>query len=159
MPGFKTREPKPSRTYLAGKAKTAADWDCFLEHFAKTCNQAKSCELANINVNTVYEKRKADPEFEIRYQEAKARGWDVMEEIARKRAYTGYKEPVFYKGKKVAEVEKVSEPLMMFLLKGNKPETFRDRVETTLTNVSAGPSRLHKLTEEELEAELQRRLG
>ncbi len=36
-------------------------------------------------------------------------------------------EPVFYKGKAIAAVRKFSDTLLIFMLKGAKPEKYRDK--------------------------------
>lgn len=154
MPG--PRKPaRPSMAH-ATKAKTADQWAVFLQHMAATANLTRSAEAAGMRRETVYVKRRTDPEFEKLYQEAYQAGYDKMEEECQRRAFSGFEEPVFYKGEQVATVTRFSDSLAQFLLKGNKSEKFRDRVET-IDGGSAGPSRFARMTDEELEAELQRR--
>ena len=40
-------------------------------------------------------------------------------------------EPVYYQGEVVGQVQRYSDTLLMFLLKGRRPEKFKDRTELT----------------------------
>lgn len=146
---------KPSMAH-ATQPKTAEQWQLFLDTLAETANATRSAEAAGMHRTTVYERRKNDPEFEKLYQEAYATGYDKMEEECQRRAFSGFQEPVFFKGEQVATVTRFSDSLAQFLLKGNKSDKFRDRIET-IDGGNAGPSRFAKMTDEELEAELKRR--
>ncbi len=156
------KSPKPSRAH-ATRPKTVEHRKVFLENlagahgFETAANITRSCEAAGITRMCFYG-WKDDPEFLAAYEIAWQQGYDVMEEICRNRAFSGFLEPVFYKGDIVGHVKKFSDPLAMFLMKGNKAEKFRDRVETISTG-GASDSRFHKLTQEELDEEIKRRLG
>lgn len=126
----------------------------FLANLSETANITRSADAAGINRSTVFRKRKEDPEFDKLYLEAYQIGYTKLEEEAQRRAFTGYEEPVFYKGRKVATVTKYSDSLAMFLLKGNLADKFKDRSEVT----HAGTNDRHaRLTDEELDAELKKR--
>lgn len=153
MPGPRKPE-KPNRASQT-KAKTDADWALFLAHLSKTANVTRSAEASNIDRATVYRKRKDDPEFAKQFEEAYQTGYLALEEECQRRAFEGFQEPVFYKGEKVATVTRFSDPLAMFLLKGNMAEKFKDRSEVTTGGPKEG--RYTRLTDEELEAELKRR--
>ena len=58
-------------------------------------------------------------------------GADVLEDEVRRRAFDGIEEPVFYQGVATDVVRKYSNTLAVFLLKGAKPEKYKDRVEHT----------------------------
>ena len=158
MPGPRRKTTKPDNTGRIGRPKTEAQWSLFLEKLSECANLTRSAEFAGIERTTVYEKRKRDPEFDAKYQEAYQTGYDALEERCQARAFEGIEEPVFYKGECVASVTKFSDPLAMFLLRGCKPDKFRERVET-INGGGPGASRFASLTNEELEAELKRRLG
>ena len=54
---------------------------------------------------------------------------DAMEEELHRRSTKGVLEPVFYKGEMVAKIRKFSDPLLMFALKGKRPEIYRERFD------------------------------
>lgn len=150
------KSSKPDNSGKTGRPITEARWTQFLELLAQTANVTRSSEASGISRMSVYNRRRDDPEFAARYDEAYRRGYEALEEECQRRAFSGFEEPVFYKGRKVATVKKFSDTLAVFLMKGNTDGKFRDRVETT--NGSPAGGRFAKLTDEEIEAELKRRL-
>lgn len=122
-------------------------------------NISRACEKAKITRMAVYNKRDADPVFAEQLAIAQERGVDVLEDEATRRAFEGTEEPVgFHQGVSYETKTVYSDALIQFLLKGRRPERYRDRVENVDTRAN-GPSRFAKLTAEELEEELKRRLG
>ena len=77
---------------------------------------------------------------------------DTLEMEARRRASLGVEEPVYYQGQVVGYVRKYSDVLLMFLLKAQRPEKFRDnhkidgRIDGTLdVNLNAAESVRQKI--------------
>lgn len=151
------KSSKPDHSGKTGRPITEERWQKFLDLLAETANVTRSCEASGISRMSVYNRKRDDPEFTTRYDEAYRRGYEALEEECQRRAFSGFEEPVFYKGKKVATVTKFSDTLAVFLMKGNTEGKFRERVETTSGSPAGG--RFAKLTDEEIEAELKRRLG
>ena len=58
-------------------------------------------------------------------------GGDVLEDEAVRRAKEGVEEPVYQGGKLVGHVQKYSDTLLIFLLKGAKPQKYGDKVRHT----------------------------
>lgn len=135
-------------------------WDQWLEEFAKFGIGAMACDAVGISWNAIACRRRRDPEFEERFQEAKARGIHGAEDSCRTRAFAGYIEPVFNsKGEQIGERRVFSDPLAQFLLKGMRPEKYRERVSQENVNVNLNRELPHShLSDEELEAEIKRRL-
>lgn len=162
MPGPRKKTPPPPRA-AATKARTAEDFETFLAYFSGSkgiefaANLTRSADAAGFNRSTIYGRRRDDPEFAAKYDEAYAQGYDLLEEACQKRAFSGFEENVWYQGKVVGKERRFSDTLAMFLLKGRKSEVFRDRVETITP--PASERRFEKLSNEELEAELKKRLG
>ena len=52
---------------------------------------------------------------------------DLLEEEARRRAHDGVDEPVWFQGVQCGTVRKYSDTLLIFLLKGAKPDKYRER--------------------------------
>jgi len=94
-----------------------------------TANVARACEAAGIGRTTAYEWREADEEFRRRWNKAAEIGAEALEDEAVRRAHEGWEDPVFYQGTQCATVRKYSDTLLIFLLKGRKPERYRERIE------------------------------
>jgi hypothetical protein len=47
--------------------------------------------------------------------------------------------PVFQNGEQVGVIREYSDTLLIFLLKGHRPERFKDRRETQVTGKNGGP--------------------
>lgn len=92
-------------------------------------NIARACRAASVARSTVYDHKKKDEEFSRKWNEAVEQGVDELEQEARRRAFKGTLKPVFYKGAKVGTVREYSDTLMIFLLKGNRPEKYKERHE------------------------------
>lgn len=91
-------------------------------------NVSRACELATIQRRTVYDWRDADRDFATAWDEAVEFGTDELEEEARRRAYMGVDEPVFYQGEECGAIRKYSDTLLIFLLKGRRPDKYRERM-------------------------------
>jgi len=101
----------------------------FLAALADTCNVTKSAGLIGTSRETVYEWRKKDQEFAAAWEEARALGAEALEDEAIRRAFEGFDEPLSHKGYLTGDVVKrTSDTLLIFLLKGAKPEKYKDRV-------------------------------
>lgn len=69
---------------------------------------------------------------------------DALEAEARRRAVDGVPEPVFHQGKKCGTVKKYSDRMLEILLKGHRPEKFREKVDMN----HSGRVTLEKLVEQ-----------
>ena len=87
-----------------------------------------ACQAAGIARQRVYEWREDDSDFAAEWNVALDEGTDALEDEAKRRAVDGVDEPVFYQGKEIAKVKKYSDTLLMFLLKGRRPDKFKDRI-------------------------------
>jgi hypothetical protein len=138
MPGEQYTEwtPKKQEQFLAklrsGHTATAA---------AKACKMSRSA---------AYKHRKADEAFAAEWDEATAEGAEVLEEEAIRRATRGVKREKLHfhlgevikgeDGKPIKTIEtEYSDTLLIFLLKGRKPETYRDNVKHTLAGDPDAP--------------------
>lgn len=111
----------------------------FLAALAATCNVTKACKAAGAGRMTVYEWRKGDEEFASRWEEAMRIGAEALEDEAKRRAFDGVDEPVFYLGVATGTVRKYSDTLAIFLLKGALPEKYRENARMELTGANGGP--------------------
>lgn len=100
----------------------------FLKVLAECGNVREACKAAEIDNKTAYNKRKVDREFASDWQDALDTAADVLEKEAWRRAHDGTEEPVFYKGDVCGTVRKYSDLLLIFMLKGIRPEKYREKV-------------------------------
>jgi len=134
----------------------------FLAALRETGIVRDACEAANIDRTTPYVTRKHDPAFAEAWDAAILDASDLLIREATRRARVGVREPVIYQGKLqgvwvnedgdvvTAEtpnarlvplsVTKYSDPLLMFLIKGIRPE-YNASHHTTDVKVSGDPSR------------------
>jgi hypothetical protein len=101
-------------------------------------NVTRACEECLIGRTTLFEWCQADATLKGRVADAVDKGTDVLEEEARRRAFEGCIEPVFYQGKLVVDAEgkpvgvrKYSDFLMGLLLKGHRSKYRESKHEIT----------------------------
>lgn len=98
---------------------------------------ARAAAEAGIHRDTAYFERSRNPEFAKEWQEALDRGVDMLEDVAKERAFNG------------------SDTLLIFLLKAHRAEKYRETTRNVHINMT--PEQAEKLTNEEIDAELKRR--
>lgn len=109
----------------------------FLAHLRETGNVTLSARAVAIATMTLYDARKADPAFETAWKTAIEEAIDVLEEEARRRAFTGTSRKKFHLGKPVLDPltrkqyveQEYSDLLLIFLLKAHRPAKYRERYE------------------------------
>lgn len=112
----------------------------FLESLRLTGNVSEACRAADLGCrDTAYKLYRGDPEFARLWDEAVDEAMDRLEEEARRRAVDGTRRPVFYKGVQVGAVREYSDLLLIFLLKGGRPEKYRERAAVEHTGRKGGP--------------------
>jgi hypothetical protein len=92
----------------------------------------KAALEANVERSTVYFERQRDPLFAQEWADALDRGVDMLEDVAKQRAYEG------------------SDVLLIFLLKAHRPERYRETTRSIQVNVT--PDDLQHMSDEELDA-------
>ena len=127
------------------------------EKFLKTLrltggNVSRACKAEGIGRRTAYEWRASDEAFARAWDEAVEAGLDELEQEAYRRAFKGTKKPVYQKGELVGHIQEYSDTLTIFLLKGGRPEKFRERVEHSgkveVTNTQAAKDALRAILSE-----------
>ena len=121
----------------------------------ETANTTRTCKLLGISRQTAYNARKNDPEFANDWAESIDIGYDTLEAEAVRRAFQGVEKPVYYQGKQCGFVTEYSDTLLIFLLKGGRPEKYagRHRFETAI------PVTREKMAIEELDKRIAEMLG
>jgi hypothetical protein len=89
-----------------------------------------ACRATSMSRRTHYDWLQQDPAYASAFEDAKDAVADRLEQEAARRAKEGWPEPVFYKGEVCGHVHKFSDLLLIFLLKGLRPEKYRERVDT-----------------------------
>jgi hypothetical protein len=122
-----------------------------LETLAETGNVRLACKTADVSRATAYVHYHSNPSFADRWDDALEDSADLMEQEARRRAVQGTQKPVIYKGELAGNwvddngnivspenpearlipltVREYSDTLLMFMLKGARPEKYRDNYD------------------------------
>lgn len=112
-------------------------WEAkFLAALSDTGNILYSCRIAEVGRQTVYDAKNRDEAFAELWDDALDEAADAMEIEARRRAVQGIKKTVYVRSgtdpkTKIPVYEKqdvrlYSDNLLMFMLKGARPEKYRD---------------------------------
>ena len=116
-----------------GTCRTPKKRANFLEALSECGNIKKSAKIAKIGRQTAYRWRRTDEDFAKAWDEALELGIDALEDEAMRRAVDGYLKPVFHGGKQVGSVREYSDTLLIFLLKGRRPERYAERRNVKLS--------------------------
>ncbi len=91
-------------------------------------NITEACRQASVSRTTHHRWLAQDPAYATAFAEAEVKAVEALEDEARRRGMLGVEEPVFYEGQRVDVIRKYSDTLLIFLLKGAKPEKYRDNI-------------------------------
>lgn len=119
--------------------------DEFLEALAAGWSVTHAAKHSGVLKQRLYEIRDGNEEFAAAWDEALEAGTQRLEDEALRRAVDGYEEETFDgKGALMRRVRRYDSSLLQLLLKGRRPQTYRDnaigRVE--LTGPGGGPVEL-----------------
>lgn len=111
------------------------DKRAFLAAYAHTGRITRAALSAQVNWRNHYNWLKSDEQYVLSFAEAQRMAGDFFEDEAIRRALEGIQKPVFYRGEHVENETVYSDTLMIVLLKGAKPDKYRDnvKVETDIT--------------------------
>jgi len=109
----------------------------FLAAYAEYGSIRAAAKAAGMDRSNHYEWMKDVPGYAAAFEEADARSGDALEDEATRRAHEGVLQAEWYQGKAVGTKRVFSDGLMMFLLRGKKPNKYRQNVE--LTGANGGP--------------------
>ena len=101
----------------------------FLEALSSGMSITAAAKHAGVGRRTAFDHRQRDEEFALAWHEAAEAGADLLEDEARRRAAEGTLKPVYQGGKLVGEIREFSDTLLIFLLKGKRPEVYRENVK------------------------------
>lgn len=117
---------------------TAKKRKAFLAALAECGNVSRAAEAAHCTREGAYKLRGTDPDFAAAWDDALEQASDKLEQEAWRRASEGVLEPaicgkglVYDKDGVPVMVRKYSDTLLIFLLKGCRPQKYRDNVNVT----------------------------
>jgi len=111
----------------------------FIAHFSLTGNSTASAAAAGVTRRAAELLRERDETFAAAWAEAREEAADHLEDEARRRAVDGWEEPVYGSGgpgrgtEEVGTIRRFDSTLLIFLLKGARPEKYRERFDTKLS--------------------------
>jgi hypothetical protein len=103
----------------------------FLAAYRGTCNITESAVAAGINPRQHYRWLAKYPKYAEAFRRAQVVAADHLESIAVERAANGWEEPVFYQGAECGAVRRFDSGLLQFLLRGARPEKYKNSAELT----------------------------
>ncbi len=119
----------------------------FLAAFSETGNITHAAVASDVGRRTHYEWLENDQVYAAAFVEAGDTAADYLEAEARRRAEEGVRRLKFYKGEPVINPEtgkqyfehEFSDTLLIFLLKGRRPDIFSERYKHEVTGKDGGP--------------------
>ena len=107
----------------------------FIAAYAECGTITRAAEIAGIDRKTHYDWVKEDSDYVKACEAAYEQAGERLEQEARRRAVDGVEKPVFYQGQKCGVVNEYSDTLLIFLLKGAKPERYKERISNEVSVV------------------------
>lgn len=90
---------------------------------------AQAAKVIDLSRRQAYAMREIDPEFAAEWDAAIEAGTDLLEDVAMRRAVAGSQRNIYHNGVIVGQEVDHHDTLLIFLLKGRRPEKFRDRFD------------------------------
>lgn len=136
-------------------AKTEFDTEAkraFLAAFRELGTITAACRQVGVGRTTAFRHRQQDEDFALAWAEIDEEVVERMEREAFRRAVEGTTKPLVSAGRHVTDVTEYSDSLLQFLLKGRRPERYRDNVKVEHSGriVQRTELDLSKLTDEQL---------
>ncbi len=120
----------------------------FLQAYSTCGNVTQAARIAGVDRATHYVWLETDEQYAEAFQQAQEAAADYLEQEAWRRATQGVEQDVFYKDKKIATKREYSDTLLIFLLKGIRPDKYKERAQTELTGPGGGPVKVDMSPEE-----------
>lgn len=99
----------------------------FLAAYRQTASITKAAAAAKID-RTMHYRWLSSESYRTAFKAAQEEAAELLEDEAVRRATEGTLEPVFYQGIKCGAVRRYSDGLMQFLLRGFKPDKYRQSI-------------------------------
>lgn len=111
----------------------------FLAAYSQLGNITAAAKISQVARSLHYEWMSGDPEYAQRFAVATDEAVERLEAEARRRAEKGCLKPVYQGGKKVGTIREYSDTLLIFLLKGARPDRYRDNARVEHSGPAGGP--------------------
>jgi hypothetical protein len=111
----------------------------FLTAYATLGNITSAAKAAKIGRQTHYDWCDADPEYVQAFHHAKEAFGDMLEAEALRRATKGVEHTIYQGGRAVGKKKEYSDTLLIFLMKGERPDKYKERTSTELTGAGGKP--------------------
>lgn len=159
---------------------TARQKKAFLEAYADTANVTAAAIAAGVGRRTHYDWLEDDEQYAADFQQAGEQAVDLLELEARRRGAEGVDEPVIHQGQLCGRwvndkgetvqpdapgatmipltIKRYSDTLLIFLMKGARPEKYRDNSKMVVTGADGGPVKTettHKFDHDQFSRELE----
>lgn len=137
---------KTSQSKRGPKPKfSKALFNAVLARIAQNESTVKAIRAEGISPTQFYYHVNQTPEFPDLLQKAQAgrderfkqQTIETLEQTAISRAVEGWDEPVFYEGKLCGTKRKYSDSLLMFMLKGLKPDVYKEGANINVNNTNS----------------------
>ena len=102
-----------------------------LRAYAVTMHIERAVEAAKIHRSLHYHWLKVDPDYKAAFAEAREQAADALEAAAVDRAKEGCLRVIYHQGQPIGTELVYSDSLMAVLLKGAKPDVYKERYEHT----------------------------
>lgn len=119
--------------------RTKAREERFLAALCRGLSVGGAAEEAGFSYGFAYKWRAADPDFAACWHDAYEEGTDKLEDEALRRAVEGVATPVYYGGEEIGTIQKYSDALLMFQLRGRRPQKYGPRLIPDHANTGPGP--------------------
>jgi len=120
---------KPKKRGRQTAANRKALQAVFLRQFEASGEIGPSARTAGINRDTHYHWLQTDPAYRAAYADAEQMRVEILEKELRRRGLVGWDEPIFWRGQKIGDRRVYSDACLIFALKGEKPNKYRERHE------------------------------
>ena len=101
----------------------------FLEALKINGNVTQACDAAGVKHRTAYAARETNQEFARKWEQALEKAIDSLEAEAIRRARDGVEKGIWHNGERVGTELTYSDTLLIFLMKGHRPEKYRERYD------------------------------
>jgi hypothetical protein len=105
----------------------------FLGAFARCASVTRAAEAAGVCREMHYEWLETDAEYAAEFETTRDQAAQVLEDEAVRRAYQGTVKGIYYVGQLCGVQREYSDGMLQMLLKGAKPEKYRERVDHVVT--------------------------
>ena len=127
--------PKENAGSVRGRKKRQA----FIAALAQTAQVMEAAKAAGFTDTSALQKfRRENEDFAEEWDHALEAATDLLVDEAVRRAKDGVHEPQYYKGEIVGYTIKHSDAMLMFLIRGARPDTYRENARGGETNINFG---------------------